>query len=207
MVFKMGRAERFLKVFKKVERKYGKSVKRLAAEGWGADWKILIATILSAQSRDETTIPIAERLFGKYRSLKSLARAKYGDVLKILSSMNYNRTKAKHVILASKVLVEEFDGAVSDKMDDLLRIPGVGRKTANLVLSEVHNIDGICVDTHVMRLSNVFGFVNTKNADETERELKKFVPRRYWSKINRIFVLWGKDCAGRDRKRLLERLK
>ena len=202
----MNKKDYFLSVFKRAEKKYSKYDKRLAGEGWTHGWQTLIATIMSAQSRDETTLPIAEQLFGKYDSLESLANAKYVDILKIFKSLNYNRTKAKNVISASKFILDNFRGEIPDSIEELIKIPGVGRKTANLVLSEVHNKDGICVDTHVHRLCNVFGFVKTKNPNETEMELRKFVPRNYWSRINRTLVLWGKDVAGRDKKKILARL-
>ena len=204
---KMGKKEKFLEIFKKAEKKYGKSEKRLAGEGWDADWKLLVATIMSAQSRDETTIPIAEELFRRYESLEKLAGARYEDVLNIFKSLNYNRTKAKNVIAAAKMLVKEFNYKVPDKIDDLVNIPGVGRKTANLILSEEHKKDTITVDTHVHRLSNVLGLVKTKIPHQTELQLMKIAPKDYWSRINRIFVLWGKDVSGRDRKKLLGKLE
>ncbi|PIN94092.1 hypothetical protein COU54_00410 [Candidatus Pacearchaeota archaeon CG10_big_fil_rev_8_21_14_0_10_31_24] len=203
----MNKTKEFLKIFKKAEKKYGPVDKRLAGEGWNSGWKMLIATIMSAQSRDETTIPIAEYLFDKYDSLDKLANAKFNEVLKILKSMNYNRTKSKHIIEASRFICDNFNGEIPDEIDELVKIPGVGRKTANLVLSEVHKKDGICVDTHVHRISNVFEIVNTKNPDETEIELRKIVPKKYWSRINRIFVLWGKDVSGRDKGKFLDKLK
>ncbi len=202
----MDKKQYFLEIFKKAEKRYGKSDKRLAAEGWEKDWQILIVTIMSAQSRDETTIPIAEELFRKYKSLESLSNAREGDVLKIFRSLNYNRTKAKNVIAASKFIVEEFDEKLPDSVDELVKIPGVGRKTANLVLWEVHNKQGICVDTHVHRISNVFGFVKTKTPAQTEKELEKIVPKRLWGKVNRVFVLWGKDVPGKDKERFLRKL-
>ncbi len=202
----MGKKEEFLRIFKKAERKYGKSEKRLAGEGWNEGWKTLIVTIMSAQSRDETTIPIAEKLFRKYNSLDRLSKAKYKDVLKVFRSLNYNRTKAKNVIAASKFLIKEYDRRVPDDIDELVEIPGVGRKTANLVLIEIYNKDRITVDTHVHRLSNVLGLVKTKIPHQTELELMKIAPKRVWSKINRIFVLWGKDIRGRDKKKLLWKL-
>ena len=82
----------------------------------------------------------------------------------------------------------------------------MGRKTANLVITEVHNKEGLCVDTHVFRLSNVLGLVNTKNPTQTEFELMKIVPRKYWYRVNRLFVLWGKEVPGRDKKKLLEKI-
>lgn len=202
----MGKREEFLRIFKKAEKKYGKSMKRLAGEGWGAGWKTLIATIMSAQSRDEMTILIARNLFKKYPSLEKLSEAKYSNVLKILKSLNYNKTKAKNVIASSKLLVFKFKGKIPDNIGDLMTLPGVGRKTANLILSEVHKKAGITVDTHVHRISNVFGLVKTKSRDKTEFELMKIAPRKYWSRINRIFVLWGKDVRGRDKRKFLKRL-
>jgi len=200
----MDKTKLFLKIFKKAEKKYWKSSKQLAAEGWKKDWQVLISTIMSAQSRDETTIPIAKSLFEKYSTLKKLANADYEDVLKILRSMNYNRTKSKHVIEAARYIIENFNEKIPDKIDELVKIPGVGRKTANLVLTEVHNLDGITVDTHVHRISNVLGLVETKTPEQTERALRKIAPKKYWSRINRIFVLWGKDIPGRNKERLLK---
>jgi endonuclease-3 len=196
----MDKKKEFLRIFKLAEKKYGKSDYRLAGEAWPEDYQTLITTIMSAQSRDETTIPIAEALFDKYDTLDKLANAKFSDVLKILKSMNYNRTKSKNVIGAAKGMVNEFSGRVPDEIDELVKLPGVGRKTANLVLSEIHKKDSICVDTHVHRISNVFNFVDTKNANETEMALRELVPKKYWSKINRIFVLWGRMFQARIRK-------
>lgn len=202
----MSKKQYFLEIFKKAERKYKKYEKRLAGEGWQYDWQTLIATIMSAQSRDETTISIAENLFDKYDSLDKLANAGYADVLNIFKSLNYNRTKAKNVIDAAKMLVEEYNGRLPTDIDELVKLPGVGRKTANLVLTECHDKDGITVDTHVHRIANVFGFVKTKTPNQTELELMKISPRKYWSRINRIFVLWGKEVYGRDKKRFLKKL-
>jgi len=203
----MGKKEEFLKIFKKAEKRYKGSLKRLAGEGWGEPWRTLIVTIMSAQSRDETTIPIAEELFKRYDTLEKLSRAKIVDVLGIFKSMNYNKTKAKHVISAAHYILEEFGGKIPDEMDELVKIPGVGRKTANLVLWEAHRKQqGICVDTHVHRISNVFGFVDTKTPEQTEMGMMEVVPRRYWGRVNRVFVLWGKDVTGWDRERLLKAL-
>ena len=203
----MNKREFFLQIFKKAENKYGKYNKRLAGEGWEHDWQTLIATIMSAQSRDETTIPIAEKLFIKYKTLESLSKARYNDVLKIFRSLNYNKTKAKNVIAAAKFIINEFNSRIPDEIDELVKIPGVGRKTANLVLSEVHNKDSITIDTHCFRLLNVLEIVSTKTPHQTELEMMKIAPRKYWARINRIFVLWGKEVHGRDKKRLLRKLE
>ncbi len=202
----MNKQADFLKIFKKAEKKYISSSKRLAAEGWQLDWQVLIATIMSAQSRDETTIPIAENLFHHYSSLEKLSKANYQDVYNIFKSLNYNKTKTKNVIAAAKFMIENFNGKVPSEIHQLIQIPGVGRKTANLLLSEIHNKDSICVDTHVHRISNILGLVKTKTPHQTELALEKVAPKQYWSRINRIFVLWGKDIPGRDKKRLLSSL-
>ncbi len=199
----MNKRRYFLQIFRKAERHYGKSLKRLSAEDWREDWQVLIATIMSAQSRDETTIPIAESLFRRYPTLNSLANADYMDVLRIFRSLNYNRTKAKHVIAAAKFILKEYRGRIPENLEKLVAIPGVGRKTANIVLVEVYNKDALPIDTHCHRIANVIGLVKTKKPEETEMELMKLVLKKQWKKINRIFVLWGKDVPGRDKRKLL----
>ena len=198
-------SQRFLYLLSLVEKKYGDVTFRLAGEGWKYPWQTLIVTILSAQSKDELTIVVGEELFSKYPTLEALSLAKIEDILKIYKSMNYNRTKAKHTILTAKMLLEEFNGVVPTSIEELIKLPGVGRKTANLVISEEFEIPGICVDTHVQRMCNVFGFVNTKDdRDATEKILKEILPFKYWTPINRLFVLWGKECPSKNPEVLLE---
>jgi len=199
----MDKQKQFLIIFRAAKKKYGKLEKRLSAEGWKYDWQTLISTIMSAQSRDETTIPIAEKLFRKYNTLEKLAGAKYADVLKTFKSLNYNKTKAKHVIAAAKVILKDFRGKVPESLGDLTRIPGVGRKVANIALVEIHGKHAIPVDTHVHRLANVLELVKTKTPEQTEFALMDIVPKKYWIEVNRIFVLWGKSVKGKDKKKLL----
>ncbi|MBS3106595.1 endonuclease III [Candidatus Woesearchaeota archaeon] len=201
----MGRRE-FLKIFNAAERKFGKDPTRLAGEGWPEPWQLVITTIMSAQSRDETTIPVAEGLFRKFPTLEQLAQADSEEILAALKSLNYNKTKARHILATAKIL-NERKGEIPNTIDGMLQLPGVGRKTANLVVCEIHNADGICVDTHVHRISNVLGLVKTKTPHQTEKALQKIAPKRYWSRINRLFVLWGKKVPGRERKKLMAALK
>jgi len=196
----------FLKYFKLAEKKYGKSSKRLAGEGWKADWQTLIATIYSAQSRDETTIPVMEETFKQLPTLKSYAQAPLEKIEELTKKINFYKTKSRNSKLAAQMLIKNFNGKVPDTIEQLTTLPGVGRKTANLLLSEIHNKSSITVDTHVHRISNVLGLVKTKNPHQTELALQKIAPRRYWSKINRIFVLWGKNAPGRDKKRILSKI-
>lgn len=197
----------FLSVFKLAEKKFGPSTKRLAGNEWKYDWQTLVATIMSAQTRDEVTIPVAENLFKKYTSLESLSKARADEVLKVIRSVNFSRVKAKHVVETARQLISRYNEKVPNTLEELITLPGVGRKTANLTLSEVHKKDGITVDTHVHRIANVFGFVKTKTPTQTEFALMELAPKKYWSRINRIFVLWGKKVPGRDKNRFLKVLE
>lgn len=202
----MDKKQEFLKIFKFANKKYGKSKKRLAGEGWEHDWQTLICTIYSAQARDELTIPVMEGAFGKLNTLAKWANAPLSTIENLTRKSNYYRTKSRNSKACAQMLLSEFNGVVPDTIEELITLPGVGRKTANLIVTEVFDKPGICVDTHVHRISNVFGFVTTKDANQTEIELKKVAPKRYWSRINRLFVLWGKEVSGWDKEKLLAKL-
>ncbi len=195
---------RVLRQFNELD-KLGGSM-RLAAEGWDKDWKCLIATIMSAQSRDETTIPIAEKLFEKYNSLNKLSCARVEDVLEIFRGLNYNRTKAKNVILCAKMLVFECGGKVPLDFDKLLELPGVGRKTANVFLSEFGE-RGLAVDTHVYYISRFLEWSKENKTHNVEKDLKKLFPKKYWNKVNPILVRFGKKYTSRKIKnKILDRI-
>ena len=183
-----------------------KNLNRLAAEGWKEFWQVLISTILSAQNKDKNTIVVSENLFKKY-TLKKLSKAKYKDVFKIIKSINYNKTKTKNIILTSKILVEKYNSIVPNTIEKLLEFPGVGRKTSNLVLGECFKIPSICVDTHVHRISNVCGFVKTKNRDDTEFSLMKICPKNFWIDINKYFVRLGQEVTGNNKEKFWEKIK
>lgn len=202
----MDKRARFLRIFRAAEAYYAPSSKRLAADNWPHAWQTLVATIMSAQTRDEVTIPVAETLFKRYPTLKHLAAAHENDVHEVIRRVNFSKVKSRNVIGSARYLLEHYKGTVPDTLDELLVLPGVGRKTANLVMSECHAKEGICVDTHVHRIANVFGFVKTKTPTQTEFALMKIAPRSYWSRINRVFVLWGKDVRGRDKQKFLARI-
>lgn len=172
---------------------------RLAAEDWGAEWKCLIATIMSAQSRDETTIPIAEKLFAKYASLDKLSKASYGDVLKVFSSLNLNKGKAKNVIACASELMDQYNGKIPHDLDKLIELSGVGRKTANVFLSE-HGHHGLAVDTHVYQIARKLHWSESKNHHIVERDLKKLFPPKYWSEVNPVLVRFGKKYTSRKEK-------
>lgn len=183
------------------------SVMRLAAEDWDEDWKILVATIMSAQTRDEVTIPIAKRLFKKYTSVRKLANAKLGDVEKIIGSLNFYKNKSKNIIVCAQGLVKDFGGDVPYDEELLVKLRGVGRKTAGVFLSEVGK-DGIGVDTHVAYISRKLGWTNSKLPDKIQEDLKKMFPKKYWSRINVTLVRFGKTYTSKRKKdEILEVIK
>jgi endonuclease-3 len=199
--------EKFLKIFRLAQKKYSKSSKRLAGEGWPHNWQTLITTIYSAQSRDETTIPVMENAFRALPTLESWSKAPLSKIMNLTRKINYYKTKSKNSKAAAQMLLKNFHGKIPNTIEQLITLPGVGRKTANLILTEIHKKDGICVDTHVHRISNVLGLVKTHTPHETELALMKIAPKKHWSKINRLFVLWGKDVPGRDKRKLIAHLK
>ena len=180
---------------------------RLAAESWNNDFEILISTILSARTRDEVTIPTAEKLFKIYPNSKSLAKAKLSSVKKIIKPINFYNNKSKTIIACAKALNENYSGKIPMNIDELIKLPGVGRKTANVFLSEL-NHDALGVDTHVSYISQKLGWTKNKNPYKIEEDLKRLFPKRYWSKVNSILVRFGKTHTSRRKKdELLEEIK
>jgi endonuclease III len=165
---------------------------RLAADGWGEEWKTLIAIMMSAQSRDELTIVIAQNLFEKYSTLKKLSVAKQSDVLLVFKSLNYNKTKAKHVVACAKRLINDFGGVVPHDFEILISLPGVGRKTANVFLAQFGE-QTIGVDTHVAYISTKMNWTKNINQERIENDLKKLFPKKYWGQLNNILVNFGKS--------------
>ena len=161
----------------------------------GSPLSILIGTILSARTRDENTSAVVRELFARYKSARSLAQAKVSDVEKIIKSTGFYHVKAKRVIEVASLIDSKYSGKVPDTLDELLKLPGVGRKTANCVLVYAFEKPAIPVDTHVHRISNRLGLVQTKTPEETELELMKKIQKKYWLKINDTFVMYGQNIC------------
>lgn len=180
---------------------------RLAAESWSSPFEILISTIMSARTRDETTIPVAEKLFKKYNTPKKLGNAKISEIQKIIRPLNFYRNKSRNILACAKKLSTNFKGKVPNKIDELIELPGVGRKTANVFLSEIGE-DGIGVDTHVSYISQKLGWTKNRNPNKIEYDLKKLFPKKYWSKVNATLVRFGKSHTRRiDKDKKLEGIK
>lgn len=180
---------------------------RLAAERWDKPWQTLISTIASARTRDEITIPIANELFRKYPTVKVLASAKLKDVQKIIKPINFYKTKTKNIINCAKILVKTYKSEPPHDFNELIKLPGVGRKTANVFLSEMGRAT-IGIDTHVSYISRKLGWATSNEPEKIEEDLKKLFPKNYWKKINPILVRFGKTYTNRERKEeLLEKIK
>lgn len=164
------------------------------AEG-GDPFKILIGTILSHRTKDENTTRATENLFSRYRTPDELARADPKTVRSLIRPSGFYNMKTKSIIRASKQVVSEFGGRVPDNEEDLLKIHSVGRKTANCVLVYAFKKPAIPVDTHVHRISNRLGLVSTRKPEDTESELVRTVPKRYWLELNDLFVRFGQTTC------------
>ena len=158
-------------------------------------FSILIGTILSARTKDESTTRIVKDLFKVYKNSKQLANAKVKDVEKIIKSIGFYHVKAKRIIDVAKIIDSQYKGKVPDNLEKLVELPGVGRKTANCVLVYAYEKPAIPVDIHVHRISNRLGLVHTKNPEETEFELMKKIPKKFWLDINDTFVMYGQNIC------------
>ena len=158
-------------------------------------WQTLIATILSARSRDETTEIVARELFAHFPDCASLAIAPVRKIEKLVKKTGFYKTKARRIIQVSKILMEQYGGRVPMEMERLLELPGVGRKTASCVLVYAFGKAAIPVDTHVHRISNRLGWVKTNNPEKTEIALRKGIEEKDWIVINDLLVFHGKNIC------------
>jgi len=158
-------------------------------------WQTLIATILSARSRDETTEVVARNLFRLFPDCKSLAGANVRRIEKLIKKTGFYKTKARRIIQVSRILIERHNGQVPNDMDALLALPGVGRKTASCVLVYAFGKAAIPVDTHVHRISNRLGWVKTKTPEQTEESLRRLTDEKDWVVINDLLVFHGKNIC------------
>ena len=172
------------------------AVEKIAEESREDPFQVLISTMLSAQTRDPVTAEASARLFRVARTPRTMAALPVAKIQKLIYPVSFYRVKARNVKETCRQIIERFGGRVPATMEELLTLPGVGRKTANLVLILSHaSRDNICVDTHVHRISNRLGWVRTKMPDQTEQALYRVVPRRYWPKVNLYLVTWGQNVC------------
>jgi endonuclease-3 len=158
-------------------------------------FKVLISTILSLRTKDSTTAQATERLFSLATTPETMQKLTEKQIQDAIYPVGFYITKAKRIKEVCNMLVEQYNSIVPDTIEMLLTLPGVGRKTANLVITQGYNKLGICVDTHVHKVSNRLGYIKTKTPEETEFRLRKILPKQYWIVYNDYLVAWGQNIC------------
>ncbi len=156
---------------------------------------VLIACILSLRTNDRTTYPATIRMLNLARTPREFSKLDKEVLSEVIKPVGFYKNKASQIIELSRIIDTELGGKTPDTIEELIKFNGVGRKTANLTLAKGHNLPGICVDVHVHRISNRIGWVNTKEPDETEMELRKILPDKYWLDINTLLVTLGQNLC------------
>jgi len=186
----------FMKALKKAFDSYGNvPIITLIASQDNSPFQVLIGTILSARTKDETTAEACTRLFKKTPTVQKLAKLSESEIAELIYPVGFYKTKAKHIVATADMLLTKYNAQVPDTMDALLTLPGVGRKTANLVLGEAFKKQAICVDTHVHRISNLLGLLKTKTPHETEQALATVLPKKHWILYNTYLVAHGQTVC------------
>lgn len=171
------------------------ALKNLQIQEDSDPFKILIGTILSARTRDEVTTTVIKALFSRFKNPDELSRANLSDIKKRIKKIGFYNVKASRLKEVSQLIIKKYNGEVPSNLNDLLALPGVGRKTANCVLVYGFKKAAIPVDIHVHRISNRIGIVNTKNPEETENVLQKSIDKKYWIRVNETFVTFGQNIC------------
>ncbi len=185
---------RFIQILKAEVANYQVPVVDLIAVQTNSPFKVLVATILSARTKDEVTAQASARLFKEAGSATQLAALSQDHIQELIFPVGFYKSKAGYLANLPAAL-DVFDGQVPRTIDELVTLPGVGRKTANLVMSQAFDLDAICVDTHVHRIMNIWGYVKTKNPLETETALRKKLPKKHWKTVNGILVAFGQGTC------------
>ena len=167
----------------------------LIAESSRDPLRVLISTMLSARTLDSTTAEVSRRLFAIAATPRDMLKMSVDEMEKAIFPAGFYKTKARNILEVCGALVERYESKVPDELDELVKLKGVGRKTANLVLTLGYGKPGICVDTHVHRISNRWGYVETKNPFETEMALREKLPKRYWIEYNDLLVAFGQHLC------------
>lgn len=171
------------------------ALKNLQIQEDGDPFKILIGTLLSARTRDEVTTAVIKALFSRFKNPEELSRANLSDIKKLIQKIGFYNVKASRLKEVSQLIIKKYNGEIPSNLNDLLTLPGVGRKTANCVLVYGFKKAAIPVDIHVHRISNRIGIVNTKNPEETENVLQKSIDKKYWIRVNETFVTFGQNIC------------
>jgi len=172
-------------------KKYQVPVVDLIKVQTGSAFKILVATILSARTNDRTTAEVSSRLFNFVDCADDFDKFSQDEIADLIYPVGFYKNKAQYLKQLPRALNTNFNGIIPRTIDELITLPGVGRKTANLVLAQAFEIPAICVDVHVHRILNRIDYIRTKTPFETEMRLRKKLPKKYWLRVNTIFVMFG----------------
>ncbi len=184
-----------LRLIKEEQQKYRMPLIADMIQSGKDPFRILIGTILSLRTKDEVTGPATDRLFEHANTPEGMLALDTDKIEKLIYPVGFYKRKAGTIHTICRDLINRFDDKVPDDLDELLSMKGVGRKTANLVITMGYDIPGICVDTHVHRISNRFGYVKTRTPDDTEMALRKKLPPEHWIEINDLLVVWGQNVC------------
>ena len=187
--------EKAFRILKKESKNWNAPVVAFMGRNGNDPFKILISTILSLRTKDQTTAQASDRLFKVADTPEKILKLSEKGIEELIYPVGFYRNKAKIIKEIAKILVEKFNSKVPDDLETLLSFKGVGRKTANLVLSEGFGKSAICVDVHVHRISNRIGLVKTKNSEETEFKLMEILRKKYWKEINFVLVAFGQTIC------------
>ena len=185
----------FLKIIREQVKQWKPPIVGTFAEGKNAAFKVLISTVLSLRTKDKTTEEASLRLFQVAETPADMLKLPASQIEKLIFPVGFYRTKAKTILEICRTLLDRFEGRVPSDIETLLTLKGVGRKTANLVVTVGYGKPGICVDTHVHRISNRWGLVHTDTPDETEAALRKILPPKYWIEYNDLLVCFGQNLC------------
>ena len=175
--------------------KWDTPIVTLMAETYESPFRVLISCILSLRTQDATTAKASHRLFAVADSPQAMLKLTTKAIEKLIYPVGFYKTKAKNILDICRTLVDQYDSKVPDEIDELLKLKGVGRKTANLVVTLGYRKPGICVDTHVHRISNRWGYVKTKTPEKTEFALRAKLPQQYWIEYNDLLVSFGQHLC------------
>ena len=186
---------RIISILEKEYKKWNAPVVSYVAQRGATPFEILVSTLLSLRTKDEVTSLATTRLTEQAATPEDMLQLTEKQIQRLIYPVGFYKTKAKRLIEICQKLLEDYNGVVPDSLEELLKLPGVGRKTANLVLTEGFKKYAVCVDTHVHRISNRIGYVATTTPEETEWALRKKLPRRHWIKYNKLLVAFGQTIC------------
>jgi endonuclease III len=186
---------RAIRILRREVPKWQTPIVTLVAENSESPFQVLISCILSLRTQDTTTAQASRRLFALADTPETMARLSVAKIEKAIFPVGFYHTKAKVIRDICRTLLKDYGGKVPDEIDELLKMKGVGRKTANLVVTLGYRKPGICVDTHVHRIANRLGWVSTKTPDDTESALRRVLPKRWWIPINETLVRHGQQVC------------